>query len=179
AHAMHFLGLDYVDGTCLQDVVSKFGPMDILRATHYIRQAAQGLQHAHEAGLIHRDIKPANLILDRSGTLKILDMGVALFSQDDDEILTKGPLGTADYLAPEQARDSHNVDFRVDIYSLGATFYNLLSGQVPFGEAKSVSQKLIYLQTREPKPIRDLRPEVPEKLAAILDRMMAKDPKKR
>src|SRR5882762_7564778 len=90
-----------------------------------------------------------------------------------------GPLGTADYLAPEQARDSHNVDFRVDIYSLGATFYNLLSGQVPFGEAKSVSQKLIYLQTREPKAIRELRPEVPEKLAAILERMMAKDPKKR
>src|SRR5438876_4677946 len=106
-------------------------------------------------------------------------MGVALFSQDDDEILTKGPLGTADYLAPEQARDSHNVDFRVDIYSLGATFYTLLTGQVPFGEAKSAAQKLIYLQNREPKPLRDLRPDVPEKLAAIVEKLMAKDPKKR
>src|SRR5207248_4771674 len=102
-----------------QDVRATSGRMNLMRASHYNRQAAMGLQHAHDSGLIHRDIKPATLSMDRTGTVKVLDMGVALFSQDDDEVLTKGPLGTADYLAPEQARDSHNVDFRVDIYSLG------------------------------------------------------------
>lgn len=176
---LHYLVMDYVDGTCLQDILKKHGPMDVTRAAHYIRQAACGLHHAHEAGLIHRDIKPANLILDRSGNVKILDMGIALFSESDEEVLTRGPLGTADYLAPEQARDSHNVDFRADIYSLGATFYTMLSGKLPFADAKTVAQKLIALQTKEPTSIRTLRPEVPEGLAAIVEMMMAKNPTRR
>lgn len=176
---LHYLVMDYVDGTSLQDILKKFGRMDIVRAAHYIKQAAAGLQHAHEAGLVHRDIKPANLILDRAGTVKVLDMGIARFSESDEEVLTRGPLGTADYLAPEQARDSHNVDPRADIYSLGATFYTMLTGRLPFADAKTVAQKLIYLQSKQPIPIRTLRPEVPEGIVAVVDKLMAKDPAQR
>ncbi|MFN4260996.1 MAG: protein kinase domain-containing protein [Gemmataceae bacterium] len=175
---LHFLVMEYVDGSSLQEIVKKHGPMDVLRACHYIRQAAFGLQHAHEAGLVHRDIKPGNLLVDRTGVLKILDMGLARFFNDQEDILTKkydeSVLGTADYLAPEQAIDSHGVDIRADIYSLGATFYFMLTGQPPFSEG-TVAQKLIWHQTRQPKPIRALRPDVPEGLAAFLEHMMAKN----
>jgi serine/threonine protein kinase len=176
---LHFLVMEYVDGSSLQDVVSRFGPLEPLRAAHYMSQAAWGLQHAHEAGLVHRDIKPGNLIVDRTGTVKLLDMGLARFFHDNDDNLSKRfdetVLGTSDYLAPEQTLDS-NVDIRADIYSLGATFYYCLTGQTLFGEGK-VAQKLIWHQTRQPKPIRSLRPEVPETLAELLEqKMLAKDP---
>lgn len=173
---LHFLVMDFVDGSSLENIVRRHGPMDVARACHYIRQAAEGLQFAHESGLIHRDIKPANLILDRSGVLKVLDMGVARFSQEDDEVLTKGPLGTADYLAPEQALDSHGADRRADIYSLGGTFYFLLTGTAPFTEGKTVAQKIMLLQTKEPKAIREFRDDVPEEVLTIIRRMMAKKP---
>src|SRR5579864_6828273 len=177
---LHFLVMEYVDGSSLQDVVKKSGPLELSRAAHYISQAALGLQHAHEvAGLVHRDIKPGNLIVDRSGTVKILDMGLARFFHDEEDILTKkydeSVLGTADYLAPEQALDSHSVDIRADIYSLGATFYFILTGSTPFSEG-TVAQKLIWHQTRQPKSIQTLRPEVPAEMAAIVEKMMAKDP---
>jgi serine/threonine protein kinase len=179
---LHFLVMEYVDGSSLQEIIKKSGPMAALRACHYIRQAAIGMQHAHEAGLVHRDIKPGNLLVDRSGTVKVLDMGLARFFHDEEDILTKkydeSVLGTADYLAPEQALDSHGVDIRADIYSLGATFYFCLTGQPPFNEG-TVAQKLIWHQTRQPKPIRTIRPEVPEQVAAVIDRMMAKDKTKR
>jgi len=179
---LHFLVMEYVDGASLQEIIKRSGPMNMLRAAHYTRQAAIGMQHAHEAGLVHRDIKPGNVLVDRSGTVKVLDMGLARFFHDEEDILTKkydeSVLGTADYLAPEQALDSHGVDIRADIYSLGATFYFCLTGQPPFNEG-TVAQKLIWHQTRQPKPIRQLRPEVPEQLAAIINKMMEKDRLKR
>lgn len=180
---LHFLVMEYVDGTNLHDLVKKFGPLDILRACHYIYGAAVGLQHAHEMGLIHRDIKPGNILIDRSGVVKILDMGLArFFHSDDDDALTKkydeNVLGTADYLAPEQALDSHTVDIRADIYSLGATFYYLLTASPLFPEG-SVAQKLIWHQNKAPRPIRSLRADVPEEIVAIIDQMMAKSPSKR
>jgi serine/threonine protein kinase len=180
---LHFLVMEYVDGASLQEIVKKNGPMDVLRATHYIRQAALGLQHAHEkAGLVHRDIKPGNILVDRNGVVKVLDMGLARFFHDEEDILTKkydeNVLGTADYLAPEQALDSHGVDIRADIYSLGATFYFCLAGRTPFAEG-TIAQKLIWHQTRQPKSIRTVRPEIPEGLAAVLEKMMAKDPAQR
>jgi len=179
---LHFLVMEYVDGTNLQDLVKKFGPLDVLRACHYIYGAAVGLQHAHEIGLVHRDIKPGNILLDRSGVVKILDMGLARFFHDEEDVLTKkydeNVLGTADYLAPEQALESHSVDIRADIYSLGATFYYLLTGSPLFPEG-SVAQKLIWHQTREPRPIRSLRPEVPEPIVDIVNKMIAKDREKR
>lgn len=175
---LHFLVMEYVDGASLQEMIKKWGPMDVTRACHYMYWSAVGLQHAHEAGLIHRDIKPGNILIDRQGTVKILDLGLARFFNDDEDLLTKkydeSVLGTADYLAPEQAIDSHGVDGRADIYSLGATFYFLLAGNQPFVEG-TVAQKLIWHQTRSPKPIRDLRPDVPPEVAAIVEKMMAKD----
>ncbi|MBA4192176.1 MAG: hypothetical protein C0467_29725 [Planctomycetaceae bacterium] len=174
---LHFLVMEYVDGTNLQDLVKKFGQLDMLRACHYIYASAVGLQHAHEMGLIHRDIKPGNILLDRTGVVKILDMGLARFFHDEDDALTKkydeNVLGTADYLAPEQALDSHTVDIRADIYSLGATFYFLLTGSAVFPEG-SVAQKLIWHQNRQPKPIKSFRADVPDEVIAIVEKMMAK-----
>jgi serine/threonine protein kinase len=180
---LHFLVMEHVDGSSLQEIIKKTGPMDVLRACHYIRQAALGLQHAHlTAGLVHRDIKPGNILVDRNGIVKVLDMGLARFFHDEDDMLTKkfeeNVLGTADYLAPEQALDSHSVDIRADIYSLGATFYYCLTGRTPFAEG-TVAQKLIWHQTRQPKPLAQLRPEVPEGVVSILEQMMAKDPGQR
>jgi serine/threonine protein kinase len=177
---LHFLVMEYVDGASLQEVIKKHGQMDITRAAHYLSQASVGLQHAHQtAGLVHRDIKPGNVLIDRNGVVKILDMGLARFFHDEEDILTKkydeNVLGTADYLAPEQALDSHSVDIRADIYSLGATCYFILTGNTPFTEG-TVAQKLIWHQTRQPKPIRQIRPEIPEGLAAIVEKMMAKNP---
>ncbi|MFO0808321.1 MAG: serine/threonine-protein kinase [Gemmataceae bacterium] len=179
---MHFLVMEFVDGTSLQDVVKRFGPMDIVRAAHYVSQCAEGLQHAYEtAGLVHRDIKPGNILVDRAGTVKILDMGLARFFRAVDvDPLTKryekdAVLGTADYLAPEQAVNSSEVDIRADIYGLGATFYYLLTGRSPFDEG-SVAEKLIWHQMKNPEPVRSLRPEVPVELEAVLNKMMAKKP---
>ena len=175
---LHFLVMEYVDGTNLHDLVKKFGSLNTPRACHYIYGAAVGLQHAHEMGLVHRDIKPGNILVDRSGVVKILDMGLARFFHDEDDVLTKkyneDVLGTADYLSPEQAVDSHSVDIRADIYSLGATFYFLLAGNQPFPEG-TVAQKLIWHQHRGPRPIQQLRPDLPDALTAIIEKMMAKD----
>src|SRR5262249_41784002 len=151
---LHFLVMEFVDGANFQEIVKRGGVLAVDRAAHYVRQAALGLQHAHEtAGLVHRDIKPGNILVDRNGIVKILDMGLARFFHDQDDILTKkydeNVLGTADYLAPEQALDSHAVDIRADIYSLGATFYFILTGRTPFAEG-TVAQKLIWHQTRQP-----------------------------
>ncbi len=174
----HFLVMEYVEGALLGEVVRKGGPMSIGRACHYARQAAIGLQHIHEAGLVHRDIKPDNLIVDRGGTVKILDLGLARFLNTSEEVLTKGILGTPDYVAPEQCQDSHHVDIRADIYSLGGTLYFLLTGSTPFGEG-SVARKLLWHQTRPPRPVKLLRPEVPETLAQVVHKMLAKKPEER
>jgi serine/threonine protein kinase len=179
---LHFLVMEYIDGASLQEIVKRHGPMEVRRVANYVRQAAAGLHHAHlAAGLIHRDIKPGNILLDRRGTIKVLDMGLARFFNDDDQPITQkfdeNVLGTADYLAPEQALDSHNVDIRADIYSLGATFYFCLTGNTPF--EGTVAQKLIWHQTRPPRPVRSVRPDVPEEIAAIVEKMMSKDPKDR
>lgn len=176
---LHFLVMEYVDGASLQDIVKKFGPMDPLRACHYIYQAAHGLQHAYDqARLVHRDIKPGNILVDRTGVVKILDMGLARFFHDEEDLLTKkydeSVLGTADYLAPEQAIDSHGVDIRADIYSLGATFYFMLTGQPPFTEG-TVAQKLIWHQTKDPKSLVQIRPDVPREIVGIVSKMMLKD----
>jgi serine/threonine protein kinase len=176
--ALHFLVMEFIDGSNLHELVKRIGPLSPLRACHYIYQAAFGLQYAFEcAGLVHRDIKPGNILIDRSGMIKILDMGLARFFYDEEDMLTRKydeTLGTADYLAPEQALDSHCVDIRADIYSLGATFYYLLTGSPPFADG-TVAQKLMWHQTREPTPIRAKRPEVPENVVAIVERMMKKN----
>lgn len=180
---LHYIVMDYVNGPNLLDVVKKFGPMDVGRATSYIHQVSKGLDCAFRAGIIHRDLKPGNILIDRRGVARLLDLGLARFYTDNNDLLTlkydeKAVLGTADYVAPEQVADSHTVDARADIYSLGATFYFLLAGHPPFPTG-TVSQKLNWHCTRDPEPIRKLRPEVSHGLAAALEKMMAKDPKAR
>jgi serine/threonine protein kinase len=180
---LHFLVMEYVDGPTLYDLVQTNGPMEVPRACHYIRQAALGLQHAHEAGLVHRDIKPSNILVDRQGVVKLLDLGLARFSHDHADLITKKyddnhVLGTADYVAPEQTRDSHNVDIRADIYALGATFYFLLTGRPPFPDG-TAAQKLVWHQKRQPESIQALRRDLPLGVAVLVEKMMAKPPDRR
>jgi serine/threonine protein kinase len=180
---LYYLVMEFIDGISLQEIVEKTGPLDPTRAAHYVRQAAEGLQHAHEAGLVHRDIKPGNVLVDRGGVVKILDLGLARFTDSRNEAITtrfddQSIMGTADYLAPEQAVSLHDVDIRADIYSLGMTLYFLLAGHPPFKEG-TVAAKLVSQQLHDPTPIRQLRPEVPEGLAAVLRQMIAKDPAQR
>lgn len=180
---LHFIVMDYVDGPNLLDVVKKFGTLDTARAVSYIHQTALGLDYAFRNHLIHRDVKPGNVLIDRKGVARILDMGLARFINDHADQLTmkyddKIVLGTADYVAPEQVANSHSVDIRADIYGLGATFYFLLAGHPPFPTG-TVSQKLLWHRTKDPTPIRQIRPDVPEGLAVIIGKMMAKDPKAR
>jgi eukaryotic-like serine/threonine-protein kinase len=137
---LNFIVMEFIDGPDLQQMITRRGPLSIGLACEYIRQAALGLQHAHEEGMVHRDIKPANLLVDPTGTVKVLDLGLARYEQAGADSLTerfnsKMVLGTADYLAPEQALNLHNTDARTDIYSLGATLYALLAGRPPFHEA--------------------------------------------
>ncbi|MDB5384511.1 MAG: Serine/threonine protein kinaserelated protein, partial [Planctomycetaceae bacterium] len=128
---VHFLVMEYIDGQSLLEIVNQRGPLGYVEAAEIMRQSAEGLDHAHARGMIHRDIKPGNILVDRKGVVKILDMGLAMFfdptGKDDEQAsLTiqhdERVLGTADYLSPEQALNSHNVDIRTDIYSLGCTF---------------------------------------------------------
>mgnify|MGYP000878040023 CR=1 FL=1 len=134
---LHFLVMEYVDGSSLQDIVARHGPMDPVRAAHYIAQAAIGIQHGYELGMVHRDIKPGNLLLERTGVIKILDMGLARFFNKPTDSVTekyddKCVLGTADYLAPEQAV-TNTVDVRADIYAYGLIVYDMLCGRNPKG----------------------------------------------
>ncbi len=174
---IHYLVMEYVEGRDLQATVRQDGPLDYAAAADYIRQAAEGLAHAHQAGLIHRDVKPANLLLDRKGVVKVLDLGLARFANEDRASLTvaydENVLGTADYLAPEQALDSHGVDARADIYSLGCSLYFLLTGHPPFPEG-TLPQRLMAHQRETPPSIIEDRPDAPADLLEICDRMMTK-----
>jgi hypothetical protein len=188
ANDVHFLVMEYVEGASLDEVLAKRGPLPVAEACEYIRQAALGLQHAHERGMVHRDIKPQNLMLTRShgaqavGLVKVLDFGLARFVSESGPA---GPLtqvgsvmGTPDYIAPEQAHDSRTADIRADIYSLGCTFYYLLAGQVPFPEGSALQKLMAHVDT-PPRPIAEMRFDLPAGLAEVLDRMMAKDPAQR
>ena len=180
--SVHYLVMEYIDGETLFDVVRRSGALPVLKAVDAIRQAARGLQHAHAAGLIHRDIKPENLIVDRHGIVRLMDLGLARFVESDEEQLTiqqEGRvLGTANYCAPEQAIDSHRVDSRADIYSLGCTLYFLLAGRPPFNEG-SLTQRLLAHQNREPAALETLRQDIPAALRTLLRRMLAKSPAER
>lgn len=175
----YYLVMEFVDGKDMKALVDRDGPLPYKVAADYARQAADGLSYAHGRGLIHRDIKPANLLVDTTGTVKILDLGLARFSDESLASLTvdydENMIGTVDYLAPEQALDSHNVDARADIYSLGCTLYFMLTGAPPFGDG-TIPQRLMKHQKEEPASIRRKRPDAPEELISICIRMMAKTP---
>jgi serine/threonine protein kinase len=192
---IHFLVMEYVEGQDLGQVVKERGPLPASQACDYIRQAAMGLQHAHERGLVHRDIKPSNLMRTPDGMIKVLDFGLAsLLSTESDEVdaaqgrhetpLAGGSLtefgeavGTPDYIAPEQIRDAHAADVRADIYALGCTLYYLLAGQSPF--AGDHCQKIVGHLERQPRPLTDFRKDLPTSLMQVIGKMMDKQPARR
>jgi eukaryotic-like serine/threonine-protein kinase len=202
---VHYLAMEYVDGITLQVLVEQFGPLPVAQACDYIRQVAQGLQHACEQALVHRDIKPANLMVvcptlrpgepTRGGPtlpgpmafdgaqVKLLDMGVARLyqlSDNQEEIFTTltqdgAMIGTPDYIAPEQLENAHAADIRADLYSLGCTFHFLLTGQVPF-PGGTLIQKLDKQRWATPVSADQLRPEIPPAVATVVRKLMAKKP---
>jgi serine/threonine protein kinase len=181
----YFLVMEYAEGSDLERVVQKSGRLQVGHACDFIRQAALGLQHASELGLVHRDIKPSNLQLTAQGTLiKILDVGLARLMDSDTQkaqpMATQACsfMGTPDFIAPEQIGDPRLVDVRADIYSLGCTFYFLLAGRPPF-PVKDWAEKLASHRRDEPLPIGQLRTDVPAPVAAVLRKMMAKRPEDR
>ena len=178
----HFMVMEYVKGDDLYNVVTADGAVAFEDAAKYTAQAAIGLEHAHKRELVHRDIKPANLLLTQDKDIKILDLGLALVNQDDSESLTvlynEKVMGTADYLSPEQAVNSHEVDSRADIYSLGCTLYYLLTGHPPFPKG-TLAQRIAMHQSKEPADIRESRPDCPEILVDVCKKMMRKKPEER
>lgn len=178
----HYIVMEYVPGQDFQALVRQSGATSFAAAADYIAQAADGLQHAHDKGVIHRDIKPANLLLDDRGIVKILDMGLAQFKQEENASLTiaheENVLGTADYLAPEQAVNSHKVDHRVDLYSLGCSLYYLIAGHPPFNEG-SLAQRIAKHQSVMPPPLIEVRADCPQSLSDICQKMIAKKPEER
>lgn len=177
---IHFLVMEFVEGTSLTRLMAQQPnqKLDLVFVADIIRQAAEGLAHAHHKNLVHRDIKPDNLLITPQGEVKILDLGLArFFKTTDEESLTlkhdERVIGTADYLAPEQAIDSHSVDSRADIYGLGCTFYYALTGHPPFTEGTLV-QRLMAHQSQPVPPVTNDRPDVPTSLISILEKMLAK-----
>lgn len=197
----HFIAMEYVEGVDLGKLVKDSGPLPVPVACELIREAALGLQHACERGLVHRDIKPTNLLVERTpagsagsarsmlraaglGHVKVLDMGLARLqtSADDDgtAMLTQDGalIGTPDFLSPEQSRNSRDADIRSDLYALGCTFYYLLTGRVPF-PADTLSNKIWKQNFEEPTPIEQYRPDVPPGVVGIVRKLMAKKPEDR
>lgn len=182
ANGTHYFAMEYVDGVDLNHVVNESGPLPVAEACDAARQAALGLQHAHERGLVHRDVKPSNLLRTAGGTVKLLDLGLARVTRSDETEagLTREEqiMGTPEFLAPEQAMNSRGVDGRADLYGLGCTLYVLLTGKLPF-PSQSVTETLLRHQTEEAVPVESLRPGVPPGVAAVVRRLMAKRPEDR
>ena len=187
ADGVHFFVMECVDGEDLAQTVIRRGPLPVQEAIDYTIQAARGLEYAHNHGVVHRDIKPGNLLLDREGTVKVLDMGLARFEKDigADDSTAAAPLtqsgqvmGTFDYMSPEQAEDSHHADHRADVYSLGCTLFYLLTGR-PVYEGDTPMTKMLAHREQPVPSICAIRRGAPEALDAIFQRMVAKRPEDR
>lgn len=178
----HYLVMEFIDGLDLSRLVRAMGQVQIADACELIRQVAFGLSHAHAEGIVHRDIKPSNLMLNRRGQVKILDFGLARmgpWNEESAELTTVGQLmGTLDYMAPEQAERAESVDYRADLYSLGATLFRLLCGRAPLAASPDQSPlaKLRLLATEEPPKLSTLRPDAPQELVQLVAEMLARDP---
>jgi molecular chaperone DnaK (HSP70)/tRNA A-37 threonylcarbamoyl transferase component Bud32 len=185
--SMHFLAMEYVDGMSLAKLVQSAGPLTVRQATQCIVQAAQGLAYAHGEGIVHRDVKPDNIMVDRAGTVKLLDMGLARWQgiafqeahdNDSTSLTAQGiVLGTVGYISPEQIADASSVDERSDIYSLGCTLYFLLAGKSPY---KGTILEVFRAHAEAPIPcLKHVRNDVPYGLDTAYQRMLAKDPLQR
>jgi serine/threonine protein kinase len=176
----HFLVMQFVEGKDLNEVVRQNGPLSVADAIDYILQTAEGLHYAHAHGVIHRDVKPANLLLNAEGQIKILDMGLARvdtqFTATETTDLTEhgSVLGTLDYMSPEQALNARNVDHRTDIYSLGCTLFYLVTGRTVFG-GQTFGEKMLAHREHPIPLLSSVIPEIPERLDAALQKMLAKD----
>jgi serine/threonine protein kinase len=181
---IHFLAMEFVDGKDLATIVKERGALPIDKAVDYTIQVARGLQYAHEQGVVHRDIKPGNLLLDKSGAVKILDMGLArvddpLGDASNANLTQSGTIvGTVDYMSPEQAFDTASVDARTDIYSLGCTLFYFLTAQSPV-RGDTIMKKLLAHREGKQLSLRAIRPDVPQELEAVFQGMVAKDPDER
>jgi serine/threonine-protein kinase len=179
ADGVHLLIMEYVEGSDLSVLVKKNGPLPVDQAVNYILQTARGLEAAHAEGIVHRDIKPANLLLDKKGTVKILDMGLARLNADADsekqaELTNTGTImGTVDYMAPEQALNTKTADARADIYSLGCSLFYLLTSQAIYS-GDTLMAKLLAHRDQPIPSIHTIRPDVPEQVEAVFRRMVAK-----
>ncbi len=176
----HYLVLEYVAGGDLHDHVQRQGPLSLVEAISVVRSVAAGLKYAANRGLIHRDIKPSNILRTSTGLIKIIDLGLALQNEFEDERVTREgtTVGTVDYMAPEQARDSRATSVLSDLYSLGCTLYYLLTAAPPFPGGDITDKLTRHAKTPSPE-IRDLRPDLPDELSAILRKLMAKRPEDR
>jgi tRNA A-37 threonylcarbamoyl transferase component Bud32 len=176
------LAMEFVKGRSLAEAVASKGPLPVAYACNCVRQAAQGLQHAADSGMVHRDIKPQNLMLTDKGVVKILDFGLAkLASERKSQAGLTGAgmiMGTPEYMAPEQARDTAAADIRADIYALGCTLFFLLTGRTPFRGGTAIEILTRKVMDAPPR-VTDLRPEVPSHLADLIARMLSKDPAER
>ncbi len=176
---LHFIAFEFVEGDNLRTILDRRGRLPVGVALPYVLQVAAGLAHAAERGVVHRDIKPSNIIITPSGRAKLVDMGLArsLGPQKDAGLTHSGvTLGTFDYISPEQALEPRDADVRSDIYSLGCTFYHMLTGRAPVPEG-TAAKKLHHHQHIPPTDPRELVPGLPDEVVLILDRMMAKDPR--
>ncbi len=180
-----YLVMDFVEGIDLHRLISRLGPLPVAEACAVAQQVARGLHYLHEQKLVHRDVKPSNLMLTPDGTVKILDLGLALMHADHPAHETMSDtglvLGTGDYMAPEQAKDAHRVDIRADLYSLGCTLYKLLTGQPPFSgpDYDTAGKKMLAHAQDPPPPIQQRRLDLPDALAALVHRLLEKDPAQR
>jgi serine/threonine-protein kinase len=177
-----YIVFEYIDGTNLRDLVYGSGPMTLADALNITLQISNALTHAWEREVVHRDIKPSNIILTTDGLAKLVDMGLARLEYveqtERDETATGVTLGTFDYISPEQARNPRDADIRSDIYSLGCTLFFMLTSRSPFPDG-NVLQKLLAHQNNVAPDVRELRPDVPEMLAAVMATMLAKLPEDR
>lgn len=177
-----YIVFEYIEGTNVRDLVYGSGPLQLSDALNITLQIAGAIAHAWEREVVHRDIKPSNIILTPEGLAKLVDMGLAriefLEQTEQDKTATGVTLGTFDYISPEQARNPRDADIRSDIYSLGCTLFFMLTGRPPFPEG-TVVQKLLAHQNEPPPDVRELRPDVPEVVSALLATMLAKQPSER
>jgi response regulator RpfG family c-di-GMP phosphodiesterase len=172
--ALHFLVMELLPGGDLEQYIDRLGPATVPRACEWLRQAASGLQEAHDRHLIHRDLKPSNMLLTANEQVKLVDFGLARqFTSNRTD--PRALLGSLDFMAPEQSIDPSSVGTAADIYGLGATFFWLLTGHPPYASDASVAKALYTLQFTKPRRVRDLMPDVPAELDELVDRMLARD----